>query len=130
MKSTRLPLMGAVIGFLTGVGVCWDPAEPYPGFITAAATLSGVIMALLIQPRVSDTVSAGHALAIGAWFGLLFSTVCFLAKGGWASWDAPYIVPTSVVQGAILGILARRFSPAPEPRRNTRPIDGVASPRE
>lgn len=129
MKSTRLPLMGAVIGFLSGVGVYWEPAEPYPGFITAAATLSGVIMALLIQPRVSATVSAGPAVAIGAWYGLLLSTVVFLAKGGWASWDAPYVVPVNVVQGAILGILARRFSSAPGPGRNTRPIDGLASPR-
>ena len=115
MNSTRLPLMGAAIGFLTGVGVYWDPAEPYPGFITAAATLSGVVMALLIQPRISATVRVGPAIAIGAWYGLLLSALVFLAKGGWVSWDAPYVVPTSVVQGAILGILARRFSRAPGP---------------
>ncbi len=35
--------------------------------------------------------------------GLLASAAVFLAKGAWASWDAPFVVPTGMVTGAILG---------------------------
>jgi hypothetical protein len=39
--------------------------------------------------------------------GLLDSAAVFLAKGAWASWDAPIVVPTGVVTGMILGPVVR-----------------------
>ena len=95
--------VGAALGFLGAVGIYFAPEEPYPGYITLAGTLSGVIIALLISTVVTRNSSLGQCLGWGAAMGLLDSAALFLAKGGWASWDAPFVVPTGIVTGVILG---------------------------
>ena len=94
---------GAALGFLGAVGIYFEPGEPYPGFITLAGTLGGVTIALLITVVVTRGSSLGQCLAWGATMGLLESVPVFLAKGGWTSWDAPFVVPTGIVTGVILG---------------------------
>ncbi len=46
--------------------------------------------------------------------GLLVSSTTFLAKGGWASGDAPFLLPAGILTGAVLGLanrwLARRVT--------------------
>ena len=98
---------GSGLGFLGAVGIYFDPAEPYPGFITAAGTLSGATIALLITTVVTRSSSLLQCLGWGALFGLLASATVFLAKGGWTSWDAPFVVPTCIVTGAILGPIVK-----------------------
>ena len=90
---------GAALGFLGAVGIYFAPQEPYPGYLTLAGTLSGVTIALLITTAVTRNTSLFHNMCWGAVFGLLASATVFLAKGGWTSWDAPFVVPTGIVTG-------------------------------
>ncbi len=95
--------IGAALGFLGAVGIYYEPEEPYPGYITLAGTLNGVTIALLISVVVTRDSSLGKCLGWGASMGLLASANVFLAKGGWTSWDAPFVVPTGILTGAVLG---------------------------
>ncbi len=96
--------IGAALGFLGAVGIYFAPEEPYPGYITAAGTLSGATIALLISAVVTRNSSLGQCFGWGAAMGLLESATVFLAKGAWTSWDAPYVVPTGIVTGVILSL--------------------------
>jgi hypothetical protein len=95
--------IGAALGFLGTVGIYFAPDEPYPGYITLAGTLLGVTIALLITTGVTRNSPLGRCLGWGAVMGLLASATVFLAKGAWTSWNAPYVVPTGVATGVILG---------------------------
>ena len=95
--------VGATLGFLGAVGIYFAPGEPYPDFITLAGTLSGVTIALLISTVVKHDSSLGQCLGWGVAMGLMVSATGFFAKGAWTSWDAPFVVPTGLVTGAILG---------------------------
>ena len=99
--------VGAALGFLGAVGIYFEPQEPYPGYITLAGTLAGTLFgvttALLITTVVTRNSSLGQCLVWGATMGLLASATVFLAKGAWTSWDAPFVVPTGIVTGLILG---------------------------
>ena len=99
--------VGAALGFLGAVGIYFEPDEPYPGYITLAGTLSGVTIALLITTVITRNSSLGRCLGWGAAMGMLASATTFLAKGAWTSWDAPFIVPTGIVTGLILGPVIR-----------------------
>ncbi len=101
--------VGATLGFLGAVGIYFAPEEPYPGYITLAGTLSGVTIALLITTVVTRDSSLGQCLGWGAAMGLLASATIFLAKGAWTSWDAPFVMPTGVVTGLILGRVIRQL---------------------
>ncbi len=95
--------VGAALGFLGAVGIYFAPEEPYPGYITLTGTLFGVTLALLITTVVRNNSSLGQCVGWGAAMGLLASAPVFLAKGAWTSWDAPFVVPTGIVTGVILG---------------------------
>ncbi len=112
----KIAAAGATLGFLGAVGIYYAPEEPYPGFITLAGTLFGVTVALLITTVVKSESSLGQCLGWGAVMGLLASASVFLAKGGWASWDAPYVVPTGIVTGIVLGPAIRWLSRRGSPR--------------
>ena len=43
------------------------------------------------------------AMAIGAIYGLAFSLVIYLANGGPTSGDAPYVIPSGIVAGGLMG---------------------------
>ena len=103
----KVACVGAALGFLGAIGIYFAPEEPYPGYITLAGTLSGVTIALLITTVVTRDSSLGQCLGWGAAMGLLASATVFLAKGGWTSWDAPFVVPTGIVTGLILGPVIR-----------------------
>ena len=102
--------VGATLGFLGAVGIYFAPGEPYPGFITLAGTLSGVMIALLITTVVKHNSSLAQCLGWGSAMGLMSSATVFFAKGAWTSWDAPFVVPTEIVIGAILGPTIRWLS--------------------
>ena len=99
----KIVATGALLGFLGAVGVYFAPEEPYPGPITVAGTLFGVTLALLISIVVERDSSFGACVGWSAAMGLLASASVFFAKGGWMSWDAPFVVPTGIVTGVILG---------------------------
>ncbi len=103
----KVACVGAALGFLGAIGIYFAPEEPYPGYITLAGTLSGVTIALLITTVVTRNSSLGQCLGGGAAMGLLASATVFLAKGGWTSWDAPFVVLTGIVTGLVLGPVNR-----------------------
>ena len=109
LMKTKLGIVaaGAVVGFLGAVGIYFDPDEPYKDFIVVAGTLSGVVIALLIAAAVDAATPLLPTFLFGAGLGLLYSTPVFLAKGGWLSADAPFVVPTGIVSGLILAPIIR-----------------------
>lgn len=104
---TKIAAVGAVVGCFGAVGIYWAPEEPYKHWIVAAGTLDGVVIALLMTVFIHKSSSLRAALFAGALCGLASATVVFLAKGGWSSWDAPFVIPTGLVEGLILGVLVR-----------------------
>ena len=109
-RKSTIALAGAVLGFLGAVGVYFAPGEPYPGFITLAGTFLGVTIALLVATIVTHASTVLQSIGWGALFGLLPALTVFFAKGGWTSWDAPFVVPTAVATGAVLGPVVRWLS--------------------
>ena len=103
----RIAVAGAIVGFLGAVGIYFEPEEPYKHFIVVAGTLSGVVLALLITAVVDAKTLLLPTLLAGAGLGLVQSAPTFLAKGGWLSWDAPFVIPTGIVSGLILAPLIR-----------------------
>jgi hypothetical protein len=111
MKLATVLIIGAVIGALDGGGVFFAPGEPYQYEIFAAAVLKSMLVALMIALTLRDR--RPRSLGAGAGFGLLYGTafalVVFLAKGGVKSMDAPYVVPSGALFGAITGALVARL---------------------
>ena len=103
----RIVAAGALVGFLGAVGIYFDPQEPYKHFIVVAGTLSGVVLALVIAAVVEAATPLLPTLLAGAGLGLLCSATVYLAKGGWLSADAPYVVPTGIVSGLVLAPIIR-----------------------
>lgn len=97
-------LIGAVLGALDGAGIFFEPREPYKWQILCAATLKGILVALLAGFSISATMRWWLAIAIGALYGLAFALVIFLAKGGPKSGDAPYVIPSGVITGGLIGL--------------------------
>ena len=97
-------LIGAVLGVLDGVGIFFEPKEPYKWQILFAATLKGVLVALLTGFSLAATTRWWSAMATGALYGLAFGLVIYLAKGGPKSGDAPYVIPSGIITGGLIGL--------------------------
>ncbi len=88
--------IGAALGALGALGIYFEPHEPYKHQILAAGTVRGALVALL----------TGYSLVgFGALYGVLFGGVIYLAKGGPASGDAPFVIPMSALTGALSGVM-------------------------
>ena len=104
MNLLIVVLIGAVFGFLDGVGIFFEPKEPYKWQILCAATLKGVLVALLTGFSLAATTRWWFAMATGALYGLSFALVIYLAKGGPKSGDAPYVIPSGIITGGLIGL--------------------------
>jgi len=104
MHLLNVVLIGAVFGALDGVGIFFEPKEPYKWQIFCAATLKGVLVALLTGFSLGPATRWWSAIATGSLYGLVFSLVVYLAKGGPKSGDAPYVVPSGIITGALIGL--------------------------
>jgi len=104
MNLLAVVVIGAVLGALDGVGIFFEPKEPYKWQILFAATLKGVLVALLTGFSLSATTRWWSAMGTGALYGLAFSLVIYLAKGGPKSGDAPYVIPSGIVTGGLIGL--------------------------
>jgi hypothetical protein len=105
MSLPIIILIGAVLGGLGGAGIFFEPREPYKWQILCAATLKGVLIALLTGFSVTPTTRWWSAMAIGALYGFAFGLVIYLAKGGPKSGDAPYVIPSGIITGGLSGLL-------------------------
>ena len=104
MSFITVTLIGLVLGALDGIGIFFEPKEPYKWQIFCAATLKGVLVALLTGFSLTTTTRWWFAIATGALYGLLFSLVIYLAKGGPKSGDAPYVIPSGIITGGLIGL--------------------------
>ncbi|MGI8433016.1 MAG: hypothetical protein ACR2MW_12095 [Chthoniobacterales bacterium] len=104
MNFLAVVIIGAVFGILDGVGIFFEPKEPYNWQILFAATLKGVLVALLTAFSLAATTRWWSAMAIGALYGLAFAVVLYLAKGGPKSGDAPYVIPSGIITGGLIGL--------------------------
>jgi len=109
MRVPNVLLIGAVFGFLDGVGIFFEPKEPYKWQILCAAVLKGILVAVLTGFSLASAMRWWSAAGIGALYGFAFSLVVYLAKGGPRSGDAPYVVPSGIITGVLMGILILRW---------------------
>jgi hypothetical protein len=105
MRILNVVLIGAVFGALDGVGIFFEPKEPYKWQILCAATLKGILVALLTGFSVTTTTRWWFAMVTGALYGFAFGVVIYLAKGGPKSGDAPYVIPSGIITGGLIGLL-------------------------
>jgi hypothetical protein len=104
MNFLVVVIIGTVLGVLDGVGIFFEPKEPYKWQILFAATLKGVLVALLTGFSLAATTRWWSAMVTGALYGLAFSLVIYLAKGGPKSGDAPYVIPSGIITGGLTGL--------------------------
>ena len=81
MNFLVVVVIGAVLGALDGVGIFFEPREPYKWQILFAATLKGVLVAVLTGFSLAATTRWWSAMLTGAFYGFAFSLVIYLAKG-------------------------------------------------
>src|SRR6266480_915814 len=110
MNMTIVVLIGAVMGALGGVGIFFEPKEPYKIEILLAATLKGILISLLTALSLGGRSPWWHGAGYGMLYGFSFGLVIFLAKGAFKSKDAPYVVPSSIIVGLIIGVLLANFA--------------------
>ena len=110
MNITIVMLIGAVLGALGGVGIFFEPREPYKIEILLAATLKGILVSLLTALSLGGRSSWWQGAGYGLLYGFSFGLVIFLAKGAFRSKDAPYVVPSSIIIGLITGVLLAKFA--------------------
>jgi hypothetical protein len=110
MNTTIVLLVGAIVGALDGVGIFFAPGEPYKWEILFAAILKGMLVSLMTGLSLNHRGSWLRGAGFGMLYGFAFALVVFLAKGGFKSMDAPYVVPSGVVMGLITGVLVWKFA--------------------
>ena len=104
MNFLAVVVIGTVLGALDGVGIFFEPKEPYKWQIFFAATLKGVLVALLTGFSLAATTRWWSGIGTGAFYGLAFALVIYLAKGGPKSGDAPYVIPSGIITGGLTGL--------------------------
>jgi hypothetical protein len=98
-------IIGAALGALDGAGIFFAPDEPYKWQIFLAATLKGALVGLLTGFSLAPGNRWWTGAGTGAIYGLAFALVIYLAKGGPQSGDAPYVIPSGLIFGALTGLL-------------------------
>lgn len=102
--------IGGVLGLLGAAGIYFDPRVPGKHNIVIAGLLRGTLVALLTSLSMSAHSGWLVGLGLGALYGLVFGAMICLAKGT-AAWEhALYIIPTSVVTGALGGLIIARWA--------------------
>lgn len=96
--------IGAILGALDGAGIFFAPGEPYKWQIFLAATLKGALVGLLTGFSLAPGNRWWTGIGIGALYGCAFALVIYLAKGGPQSGDAPYVIPSGIIFGALTGL--------------------------
>src|SRR5215469_14228318 len=104
MHLVNFVLVGVLFGALEGATIFFEPKEPYKWQILFAATIKGALVALVTGFSLTPGIRWWSAIAIGALYGLAFSLVIYLAKGGPTSGDAPYVIPSGIVTGGLMGL--------------------------
>lgn len=110
MNILLVLIIGALVGGISGLGIFFEPREPYKIEILLAAILKGILISLLTAFSLGAGSSWLRGAGFGVLYGFLFGLVIFLAKGAFKSKDAPYVVPMSIITGLITGVLLVKFA--------------------
>lgn len=102
--------IGALGGALDGVGIFFAPEEPCKWQIFLAATVKGALVGLLTGFSLGPDPRWWFGMRAGALYGFAFALVVYLAKGGWKSGDAPYVIPSGIIFGALTGLFIVVFA--------------------
>jgi hypothetical protein len=105
MSLLAVLFLGVLIGAAGGAGIYFAKEEPYKTPIFLATMVRGGLVSLLTAYAITPGGSWLRGAALGGSFGLATGLVVFLAKGGFRGRDARYILPSSLVTGALTGIL-------------------------
>jgi hypothetical protein len=103
-------LIGSVAGALDGVGIFFEPKEPYKIEILFAAILKGILVSMTTALSLTKQSGWLGAAGFGSLYGFLFALVIFLAKGAFKSKDAPYVVPSGIILGLLTGLSVWKFA--------------------
>jgi hypothetical protein len=103
-------VIGGVAGFLDGVGIFFEPREPYKVEILFAAILKGILVSIMTSLSLTSRSTWFQSAGFGLLYGFLFALVIFLAKGAFKSKDAPYVVPSGIVLGLLTGLAVWKFA--------------------
>ena len=107
--SVVVLVIGGVIGALDGVGIFFAPGEPFKTEICFAAILKGILVSLLTGMSLTSRSAWWQGAGYGLLYGFSFALVIFLAKGGFKSMSAPYVVPSGAILGVVTGLLLVKF---------------------
>ena len=110
MSFVVVLVIGGVIGAFDGVGIFFAPDEPFKTEILFAAILKGILVSLLIGLSLTNDSAWWKGAGYGLLYGFAFALVIFLAKGGFKSVDAPYVVPSGAILGIVTGLLLVKFA--------------------
>ena len=103
-------LIGSVAGVLDGVGIFFEPKEPYKIEILFAAILKGILVSVTTALSLTKQNGWLGAAGFGVLYGFFFALVIFLAKGAFKSKDAPYVVPSGIILGLLTGLSVWKFA--------------------
>ena len=109
MSVVVVLVIGGVIGALDGVGIFFAPGERFKTEIFLAAILKGILVSLLIGLSLTNDSAWWRGAGYGLLYGFAFALVIFLAKGGFKSMSAPYVVPSGAILGVVTGLLLVKF---------------------
>jgi len=110
MNITVVLVIGGIFGSLDGVGIFFAKDEPFKVEIFIAAILKGILVALLTGFSLTGSSTWWQGVLFGLLYGFAFALVIFLAKGGFKSKDAPYVVPSGAILGILIGLLLVNFA--------------------
>jgi len=110
MRVVVVLVIGGVIGALDGVGIFFARGEPFKTEILFAAILKGILVSLLIGLSLTNDSAWWRGAGYGLLYGFAFALVIFLAKGGFKSMSAPYVVPSGAILGVVTGLLLVKFA--------------------
>jgi hypothetical protein len=96
---------GCIIGLLLGASIFFEPKEPYKSEIMVASTIRSTLVSLLTGFSLSSQSSWYAGIGFGLLYGFAFGLVVFLAKGGFKSKEAPYVVPGAAIAGGLAGLI-------------------------
>jgi hypothetical protein len=110
MNVIVIVVIGGIIGALDGVGIFFAPGEPFKIQIFFAAILKGILVSILTGLSLMSRSAWWRGAGYGLLYGFSFALVIFLAKGGFKSMDAPYVLPSGAILGVVTGLLLVKFA--------------------
>ena len=109
MNDAVVVAIGAALGLVSTLGIFFDRRTEGKGHIVAAGTIRGVVVALLVASAPAVYGQWLRAAVLGAVYGALVALMIVLSHGKSARQHARYIVPPSIISGALIGVLLARF---------------------